>query len=208
MALCPLLLPFAAFRYVPPASKVAWGRIPVKIVWPWPPFPREPIHEPLGAGPAGCRRVPRACKIGRESTPDFTPIPEMADRYFTLQEARELVPWLVQTFRDIEPLRERARRLAGGVRELTVRMRGNGGGESRRRMEHLQRELSETSSLINERIDEVRGRGMLVKGVDPSLVDFPHMREGREAYLCWREGESQLGFWHDVDAGFAGRQPL
>ena len=132
----------------------------------------------------------------------------MADRYYTLQEAQELVPWLVQTFQDIEPLRERARQLSAGVRELTVRMRGNGGGQSRRRMEHLQRELAETSSLIYGRVDDVHQRGMVVKGVAPGLVDFPHMREGQEVYLCWREGESQLQFWHDVNAGFASRQPL
>ena len=132
----------------------------------------------------------------------------MANRYFTLQEAQELVPWLVQTFQDIGPLRERATQLSVGVRELTMRMRGNGGGQSRRRMEHLQRQLAETSSLVDGRVAEVHERGIVVKGVSPGLVDFPHMREGREVYLCWREGESQLRFWHDVDAGFAGRQPL
>ena len=47
-----------------------------------------------------------------------------------------------------------------------------------------------------------------MKGVEPGLVDFPSLREGREVYLCWREGEDQIDFWHEVDAGFAGRQPL
>ena len=40
------------------------------------------------------------------------------------------------------------------------------------------------------------------------LVDFLCWMDGREVYLCWRLGESEVGFWHELDAGFAGRQPL
>ena len=50
--------------------------------------------------------------------------------------------------------------------------------------------------------------GILIKDVDTGLVDFPHMREEREVYLCWRLGEPKVEFWHDVDSGFSGRQPL
>ena len=47
-----------------------------------------------------------------------------------------------------------------------------------------------------------------LESVQQGLVDFPSIREGREVYLCWLEGEQEIGYWHDVDAGFAGRQPL
>ena len=132
----------------------------------------------------------------------------MTDRYFTLDEARRLVPWLKETFEAIAPLRDKANRLNAGIRELAGRMRGNGGGESYRRLRHLRRELRETSDLIDERTGEIHGRGILVKGIDPGLVDFPSQREGQAVYLCWLEGESELEFWHEIDAGFAGRQPL
>jgi hypothetical protein len=132
----------------------------------------------------------------------------MTDHYFTLEDARQLVPWLVQAFQAMEPLRDRSRQLRAGIRELNARMRGNGSIESRRRLEHIERQLGENSALIDERVREVLERGILVKAIDPGLVDFPFLRDGREVYLCWREGESELGFWHDVDAGFAGRQPL
>jgi hypothetical protein len=87
-------------------------------------------------------------------------------------------------------------------------MRGNGGIESQRRLERLQSEVRETSALIDERVREVHRRGILLKAIDPGLADFPFLREGVEVYLCWREGESELGFWHPLDSGLAGRQPL
>jgi hypothetical protein len=47
-----------------------------------------------------------------------------------------------------------------------------------------------------------------LKDVEQGLLDFPHEREGRVVYLCWRLGEEGIGWWHDLDVGFAGRQPL
>lgn len=47
-----------------------------------------------------------------------------------------------------------------------------------------------------------------LKDVSTGLVDFPALRDGREVYLCWRLGELRVGFWHELDTGFAGRQPL
>jgi hypothetical protein len=40
------------------------------------------------------------------------------------------------------------------------------------------------------------------------LIDFPHWRDGREVYLCWKLGEERIDYWHDIDAGYDGRQPL
>ena len=49
---------------------------------------------------------------------------------------------------------------------------------------------------------------VVLRDLDRGLVDFPSLREGQEVYLCWEEGEDQIGFWHDPDTGFGGRQPL
>jgi len=48
----------------------------------------------------------------------------------------------------------------------------------------------------------------VLKDVDAGLVDFVGMRNGREVYLCWRYGEEEIGFWHELNAGFSGRQPV
>jgi hypothetical protein len=50
--------------------------------------------------------------------------------------------------------------------------------------------------------------GCILKDINTGLVDFPTVRKGREVFLCWQHGEPEIAFWHDVDAGFAGRQPL
>jgi hypothetical protein len=50
--------------------------------------------------------------------------------------------------------------------------------------------------------------GCELKGIEEGLIDFPSPREGRTVYLCWKLGEDSIGSWHELDTGFAGRQPL
>ncbi len=132
----------------------------------------------------------------------------MAHRYFTLDEASEHIPWLAQLFADLKPLRARAQELGGETRALEQRIGSNGGSTTRDRLERQRGLLDEVVAEINLKADAISERGILVKGIEPGLVDFPSFREGREVYLCWREGEDRIDFWHEVDAGFAGRQPL
>ncbi len=132
----------------------------------------------------------------------------MAARRFTRDEAQTHVPWLAQTFDEIAPWRERARELNSESRALMERMRGNGGRKSHDRMSQLSVRIEEARSHLERALESISERGILVKGIEPGLVDFPSMMDGREVYLCWREGETQIDFWHDVDAGFAGRRPL
>jgi hypothetical protein len=132
----------------------------------------------------------------------------MTEREFTLEEARELVPWLSQVFRKLERPRARARQLDAVVKELQGKISGDGGGSSQGQLHRHRRELREASAEIEGAVSEIQERGILVKGMEPGLVDFPHQRKGRQVYLCWREGEPEIAFWHDIDTGFAGRQLL
>ncbi len=61
---------------------------------------------------------------------------------------------------------------------------------------------------FQQAVKEVEELGVLVKDLDQGLCDFPHQRDGRMVYLCWKLDEEEVTWWHDVDAGFAGRQPL
>ena len=49
---------------------------------------------------------------------------------------------------------------------------------------------------------------IVLRDLESGLIDFPSLREGREVYLCWIDGEDEIGFWHELEAGYAGRQPL
>jgi uncharacterized protein DUF2203 len=79
--------------------------------------------------------------------------------------------------------------------------RTNGGGRPGRVVSRGFLELRE--SML-----ELRALEVVLRDLDRGLVDFPALRGGREVYLCWQEGEPGIGFWHEPDAGFAGRRPL
>jgi hypothetical protein len=65
--------------------------------------------------------------------------------------------------------------------------------------------MEELAALVTK----LHNLGIIVKGLDEGLIDFPHRRaNGDEVYLCWKVGEDALAFWHTVQDGFAGRRPL
>jgi hypothetical protein len=57
-------------------------------------------------------------------------------------------------------------------------------------------------------LQQVKDMGVVVKDVEKGLCDFPYVRNGRVVYLCWHLGEDSINYWHDIEAGFAGREPL
>jgi hypothetical protein len=61
---------------------------------------------------------------------------------------------------------------------------------------------------INDRLQKIQELGVLVKDIEMGLCDFPHLHEGRVVYLCWKLGEPEVGWWHEVHSGYASRQPL
>jgi hypothetical protein len=69
-------------------------------------------------------------------------------------------------------------------------------------------ELEKDSRRVLEYVKELRELGIETKSVTEGLVDFPAILHGRMVYLCWKLGEPEVGFWHETDAGFRGRQPL
>ena len=61
---------------------------------------------------------------------------------------------------------------------------------------------------LNELTEELRAIGCELKNYEQGLVDFPAVLDGREVYFCWRLGEATIEHWHEVYAGFSGRQRL
>jgi hypothetical protein len=57
-------------------------------------------------------------------------------------------------------------------------------------------------------VEDIHSCGCHLKDLDSGLVDFPTLWEGREVYLCWKLGEPRVGYWHELEAGFAGRRSL
>jgi hypothetical protein len=74
--------------------------------------------------------------------------------------------------------------------------------------ERLQREVQRAAGDIEDFMTELTELGVECKSLENGLFDFPCEREGRIVYLCWLHGERTVSHWHEVDAGFAGRQPI
>ena len=72
----------------------------------------------------------------------------------------------------------------------------------------IDEELEKDSRQLQEYVEELRQIGVEPKSATEGLVDFPSMVDGRPAYLCWKLGEPEILYWHELDAGFRGRQPL
>jgi hypothetical protein len=124
-------------------------------------------------------------------------------KLFSLEEANALLPTvrailvsIKRTHGRLLSYREAAKHAAEGA-EL-----GGGGMPGGERYVAL---LAEFSSLTSQ----LETLGVQLKDYSRGLIDFPTLREGRIVLLCWQLGEGeQVEWWHDVDAGFAGRQPL
>ena len=123
-----------------------------------------------------------------------------AERRYSVEQANAALPWVVER---LERLRAaRAQLNDEEAREaLSQASGGNGGGEAGR-------VVSDAFLEIRAALAELEGVGVMLRDLDRGLIDFPAVREGREVYLCWEEGEDEIGWWHDLESGYAGRQPL
>lgn len=91
---------------------------------------------------------------------------------------------------------------------IEARMKGNGADEDARRLAAKHEVLQALGRRLQELAEKVHGLGVEVKDLDMGLVDFRARRGDAEYYLCWRVGESGIGWWHTLEGGFSGRQRL
>ncbi|MCI0331319.1 MAG: DUF2203 domain-containing protein [candidate division Zixibacteria bacterium] len=122
-------------------------------------------------------------------------------KHFSLEEAGKLLPSLAKIFEEINTIQGELNARGAEVAEVQDSAKTNGGGS--KADYHFAQNLK-----IQRLLGRVEKMGVLVKDLDRGLVDFPHLRGGREVFLCWMVGEKKIDFWHDLGAGFAGREPL
>jgi hypothetical protein len=121
-------------------------------------------------------------------------------RHFTLEEARAELGWVAERLSAMRAARERLTD-ADARRALADESPGNGGGS-------LGKHVGEAFVELQAGMAELDRRGIVLRDLDRGLIDFPALRDGREVYLCWVDGEPDIGFWHELDAGYQGRQKL
>lgn len=132
----------------------------------------------------------------------------MAKRYYTLEEANELVVWLEECFEAIRPVNQRVEELSEEITEIQNRVRSNGGSELDVQVRRIRQDAQEAAVAVEEKVTAIIEIGIIVRSIEDGLVDFPTMRDGREVQLCWQSGETTIGYWHEIDTGFGSRQPL
>jgi hypothetical protein len=124
---------------------------------------------------------------------------------FTVEEANKTLP-LVR--RIVEDVVKQHRIWREKILELDLVASANRADEPRGRAQELEDEAQELAREIDGYQHELEALGIQLKDRRIGLVDFPSEIGGRPVLLCWRLGEADVQFWHDEDAGYAGRQPL
>jgi len=127
--------------------------------------------------------------------------------YFTREEAEALLPQISIVLRNIQESRRKMQQGEEELGALGQQAMGNG-HQLHERMMDLQKELARHIQTLQMLDNELKGFGCELKDAESGLIDFLSLRNGREIYLCWRLGEERINFWHYLDTGFAGRQPL
>jgi len=121
-------------------------------------------------------------------------------RHYSLEQAQAELPWVTERLAAVRDARERLADTDART-ALAEGSPGNGGGAAGRL-------VGEAFLELRSSVEELGEREIVLRDLDRGLVDFPAIRDGREVYLCWVEGEEDIGFWHELDAGYAGRQEL
>jgi hypothetical protein len=132
-------------------------------------------------------------------------------KQFTVAAANRMLPLvrmivsdIVELYRDVSERRDRLAAMQRGKGNLPVRE----GDPYHEEVQHVQRDMEKDIERLQGFVDELRELGVELKDPTSGLVDFPTSMNGRAAYLCWKLGESEVGYWHGLESGFAGRQPL
>lgn len=122
-------------------------------------------------------------------------------RYFTLQEANQTLDTIRPLMDELQAIRRKILQNQPEAWPAIERSAGNGGN---RALSNMVQDFEKVDALVHR----IQGTGAILKDVNMGLLDFPAMRAEREVYLCWQYGEGEIAFWHEVEAGYAGRQPI
>jgi len=126
---------------------------------------------------------------------------EHHDRLFTLAEANRLIPQLNSRLTSVKQARETLVRTKEDIRKASAQAESGGGSTVGALYITSLQQVSANIKAIHE-------LGVVVKDLDMGLCDFPHLRDGRIVFLCWKMGEQEIRWWHETTSGYKDRCPL
>jgi hypothetical protein len=121
-------------------------------------------------------------------------------KHYTREEAKALLPQVRKWLDQLEQSRDRLLRYDKRLSALMEPGRDAGGD--------LVNSWARTMAEFREAMGEFQRREIIIKDIDRGLLDFPAIIGGKEVFLCWEKDEQDIEFWHDLDTGYAGREPL
>src|SRR4051812_6318757 len=121
--------------------------------------------------------------------------------YFTLEEANAAVDVIKPLMEEIQRIRQDILEKQPEAWPVIEKAAGNGGGQAASL-------LARSFERLDKLVHQIQDTGAVLKDLNTGLMDFPAWRENHEVYLCWKYGEQRIEYWHEIDSGFAGRQPL
>lgn len=129
-------------------------------------------------------------------------------RFFTVEEAEGLLPEIRPLLEEVQELRGRIEGLRRELAEIAPPSRSNGHTAQAPQFLLTSQHMRALWDQMSAALQRLHALDVELKDVERGLIDFPSLRGGREVYLCWRLGESQVEYWHEKDAGFRSRQRL
>jgi hypothetical protein len=122
------------------------------------------------------------------------------ERHFSREEANALLPQLTELLGQLREARDELTDVEAHE-ALAEAAPSNGGGEEGR-------QVGVAFLEVRRLLETVEEAGIVLRDIDRGLVDFPALIDEREVYLCWELGEEEVGYWHDLEGGYGGREPL
>jgi hypothetical protein len=122
--------------------------------------------------------------------------------YFSVNTANQILPSVIKKF-------NHAKKMKGEVMKIEQQL--TSGATSVTSLDEyamIKRKLNSLVTKFYQSIEDLENTGVVLKGLDEGLLDFPAKRFDEEIWLCWKEGETEIKFWHEKDSGFMGRKPI
>lgn len=122
-------------------------------------------------------------------------------RYFTVEQANAALTVIRPVMGEIQAIRQDVLDRQPEVWPVLQKAAGNGGSRAASLM-------AQSFERLDQLVHQIMDMGVLIKDINSGLLDFPSIRDDHEVYLCWLYDEERIAFWHEIDAGFAGREPI
>ena len=122
--------------------------------------------------------------------------------YFSVNDANKILPIVIKKFNYAKKAKAEVMKME---QQLTSEMTPT---ISLEEYNINKRKLNSSITKFYQSIEDLENTGVSLKGLDEGLLDFPAKRFDEEIWLCWKEGETEIKFWHEKDTGFMGRKPI